>query len=157
MPNPWGAKPPRSDEEYFERMTRAIFTAGLNWRMIEKKWPNFQKAFSGFTLPKVAKFSERDIRALLKDESIVRNEKKIRATIHNAEQVLALEKEFGSFRDYLGSFGKKEDKLQEDLQTRFQHVGPSTARMFLWSVAYPLTPNAEEKKWMSVTDTSREK
>src|SRR5438309_3147084 len=110
MPNPWGAKPPRSEEEYFERMTRAIFTAGLNWRMIEKKWPNFQKAFSGFTLPKVAKFSERDIRALLKDESIVRNEKKIRATIHNAEQVLALEKEFGSFRDYLGSFGKKEDK-----------------------------------------------
>ncbi|TMI58048.1 DNA-3-methyladenine glycosylase I, partial [Candidatus Bathyarchaeota archaeon] len=95
------------------------------------------------------KFSERDIRALLKDESIVRNEKKIRATIHNAEQVLALEKEFGSFRDYLGSFGKKEDKLQEDLQTRFHHVGPSTARMFLWSVAYPLTPNAEEKKWMS--------
>src|SRR5437879_11718960 len=100
MPNPWGAKPPRSDEEYSERITRAMFTTGVNWRMIEKKWPNFQKALSGFTLPKVAKFSERDIRALLKDESIVRNEKKIRATIHNAEQVLALEKEFGSFRDY---------------------------------------------------------
>jgi DNA-3-methyladenine glycosylase I len=149
MPNPWGAKPPRSDAEYFERMTRAIFTAGLNWRMIERKWPNFRKAFSGFALNTVAKFSERNVRTLLQDESIVRNEKKIRATIHNAEQVLALEKEFGSFRGYLGSFGKKEDKLQEDLQTRFQHVGPSTARMFLWAVAYPLTPNAEEKKWMS--------
>jgi DNA-3-methyladenine glycosylase I len=149
MPNPWGAKPPRSDAEYFERMTRAIFTAGLNWRMIEKKWPNFRKAFSGFILAKVAKFSEKDIRALLKDESIVRNEKKIRATIHNAEQVLALEKEFGSFRDYLSSFRKEEDRLQEDLQTRFEHVGPSTARMFLWAVAYPLKPNVEEKKWMS--------
>lgn len=149
MPNPWGAKPPTSDAEYFERMTRAIFTAGLNWKMIEKKWPNFQKAFSGFTPPQVAKFSEKNVRALLNDESIVRNEKKIRATIHNAEQVLALTKEFGSFRDYLGSFGKKEDKLQEDLQTRFQHIGPSTVRMFLWSVAYPLVPNAEEKKWMS--------
>src|SRR5437879_6704184 len=125
MPNPWGAKPPRGDEEYFERMTRAVFTAGLNWRMIEKKWPNFQKAFSGFTLPKVAKFSERDIRALLKDESIVRNEKKIRATIHNAEQVLALAKEFGSFRDYRGSSGKKEDSQEEDLQSRFQHVDRS--------------------------------
>src|SRR5436309_15844000 len=98
-------------------MTRAIFTAGLNWRMIEKKWPNFQKAFSGFTLPKVAKFSERVIRALLKDESIVRNEKKIRATIHNAEQVLALENEFVSFRDYLGSFGKNVIKLLKDFQT----------------------------------------
>jgi len=149
MPNPWGAKPPKSDAEYFERMTRAIFTAGLNWRMIEKKWPNFRKAFSGFTLPQVAKFSEKNVRTLLNDEGIVRNEKKIRATIHNAEQVLALKKEFGSFRDYLGSFGKKEEQLQEDLQTRFQHVGPSTARMFLWSVAHPLTPNAEEKKWMS--------
>ena len=117
--------------------------------MIEKKWPNFRKAFSGFALNTVAKFSEKNVRTLLQDESIVRNEKKIRATIQNAEQVLALEKEFGSFRGYIGSFGKKEDKLQEDLQTRFQHVGPSTARMFLWSIAYPLTPNAEEKKWMS--------
>ena len=46
-------------------------------------------------------------------------------------------------------FADDEKSLQEDLQQRFQHLGPSTARMFLWSVAYPLTPNAEEKKWMT--------
>src|SRR3989475_10136434 len=119
MPNPWGAKPPRSDEEYFERMTRAIFTAGLNWRMIEKKWPNFQKAFSGFTLPKDAKFSERGIRALLNDDRIIRNENKILPTIHITELVLALDNEFWSCRDYIASFGKKEDILLDDRRSRF--------------------------------------
>ncbi len=117
--------------------------------MVEKKWPNFRTAFSGFSLAKVARFSEKNIGGLLKDEGIVRNERKIRATVHNAGQFLRLGKEFGSFRSYLGSFGKDEEKLQRDLQTNFQHVGPSTSRMFLWSVGYPLTPNREEKKWMA--------
>ena len=41
------------------------------------------------------------------------------------------------------------DTLQDDLEERFQHLGASTARMFLWSAGYELTPNAEEKKWMA--------
>lgn len=145
----WKVKPPKDDSEYFEQMTRAVFTAGLSWKMIENKWPNFTKAFSGFSPSKVKGFSEKNIGTLLKNEGIVRNERKIRATVHNAGQFLELGKEFGSFRGYLGSFGKDEERLQTDLQEKFQHLGVSTARMFLWSVRYPLTPNREEKKWMS--------
>src|SRR5207237_10371978 len=44
--------------------------------------------------------------------------------------------------------GKREGKLLEDLQYKFKHMGPATARVFLWSVGYPLTPNEEEKRWM---------
>ena len=91
----------------------------------------------------------------MKSEGIVRNEKKIRATVHNAGQFLKLEKEFGSFPAYLESFGKDEERLQTDLQERFQHVGPSTARIFLWTVDYKLTPNAEEKKWMAAHKTEK--
>ena len=52
-------KPPKDDAEYFERLTKSVFTAGLNWTVVENKWPDFQKAFAQFSLPKVAKFNGR--------------------------------------------------------------------------------------------------
>jgi DNA-3-methyladenine glycosylase I len=142
-------EPPRSDEEYFEWMTRAIFRAGLNRVVIEKKWPNFRRAFVGFSLQKVSSYSGREVRALMEDPGIVRNERKIAATAYNAGQFLELQKEFGSFKKYVDSFGSDEKRLQNDLQERFQQVGASTARMFLWSVGYPLTPNSQEEKWLA--------
>ncbi len=91
----------------------------------------------------------------MKDEGIVRNEKKIQATVQNAGEFLKLEREFGSFPAYLESFRKDEERFQADLQEKFQHMGPSTARTFLWSVGYKLTPNAEEKKWMAGHKTTK--
>ena len=130
-------------------MTRTVFTAGLNWKVIDNKWPNFQKAFAGFSIPKVAKFTDKDKKRLMADTGIVRNEKKIDATVHNAGEFLKLEKEFGSFEKYLDSLGKDEEKMQEALAERFEHVGPSTARTFLWSSGCELTPTKEEKKWLA--------
>lgn len=93
--------------------------------------------------------SGTQVRALMGDAGIVRNERKIAATVEDARQVLELEKTFGSFGAYIDSFGKKEeDALQKDLQTRFRHLGPSTARTFLWMVGYHLTPTKEERTWM---------
>ena len=144
----WKAVPPKDDHGYLDLMSRAIFSAGLNWRMVEKKWPHFRKAFRDFSPEKVAGLSERDIQALMQDSGIVRNEKKIRATVENARTILDLAKEYGSVKTYLAGFGKREGKLLEDLQYKFKHVGPATARVFLWSVGYPLSPTAEEKRWM---------
>lgn len=149
MPHGLKVKPPKDDDGYFELMIKALFSAGLNWSMIEKKWPNFEKAFAGFSAARVAKFSESQVRSLMDDAGIVRNEKKIDATVYNAKEILATVKEFGSFKEYLVSFKKNEDGLQEDLQKRFRHLGPSSSRLFLWSAGYPLTPNAEEKMWLS--------
>ena len=129
-------------------MSRAIFTAGLNWRMVDKKWPDFRKTFDGFSPAKVSKLSDKDVRALMNDSRIIRNEKKIRATIENARTVLDLEREHGSFGNYIDSFGNKEKLLLEDLPRRFKFIGLSTARMFLYMVGYPLTPTKEEKAWM---------
>jgi DNA-3-methyladenine glycosylase I len=149
MPPGWKVTPPKDDSEYFERMSRSLFTAGLNWSVVEKKWPNFRKAFSAFSPQKVSRMTEKDVKTLMGDTGIVRNERKIRATVHNAGEVVKLEKEFGSFKGYIGSFGKDEAKLLEDLQKRFKHVGGSTARTFLWSVGYNLTPTPEEKEWLA--------
>ena len=145
----WNTKPPKNDNEYFERMTRTVFAAGLNWKVIENKWPNFQKAFAGFSIPKVAKFTDKDKKRLMANTGIVRNEKKIEATVHNASEFLKLEKEFGSFGKYLESFGEHEERMQQALAERFEHVGPSTARTFLWSSGCELTPTKEEKKWLA--------
>ena len=149
MPHGDDIKRPADDGEYFERMTRALFSAGLNWRMIENKWPHFRRAFAGFSINKVAKFAEADVKRLMRDTGIVRNEKKIRSTVQNAKQFQALGKEFGSFDRFLGSFKKDERKLQEDIQGRFQHIGPTSARTFLWLSKYPLTPTKEERTWIA--------
>jgi DNA-3-methyladenine glycosylase I len=144
----WDATPPKDDSEYLDRMSKAIFTAGLSWKMVENKWPAFQEAFSGFLPAKVARFTENDVKALMRNKGIVRNERKIRATVDNAKMILDIEKEFGSVKEFIDSYRGGEVGLQKELQEKFRHVGPSTVRMFLWAVNYPLTPTKEEKTWL---------
>ncbi len=79
-------KRPSNDDAYFENMTRIIFQAGLNWKMIDNKWPNFKKAFANFSVSKVAKFGDNDLKRLMDDTGIVRNRAKIDATIENAKE-----------------------------------------------------------------------
>ena len=146
MPN-WKVEPPKNDNEYFERMSRAIFQAGLNWKMIENKWKNFRTAFSGFSVVKLANLGEKDVSALMKNVGIVRNEKKIRATIFNAQASLQLSKEFGSFAYYIDSFKGDHERLLEELQSRFHHLGPSSSRTFLMMSGLKLKPTKEELAW----------
>ncbi len=143
----WKAESPKNDDGYFEQMTRALFQAGLNWRVIENKWPTFQKAFAGFSIERVAKFDEKDVERLMKDEGVVRNEKKIRAAITNAKGYLRLREQSGSFRHYLDSFGGDHERLLADLQSRFRHLGESSARTFLWMVGVKLKPTSQERLW----------
>lgn len=67
---------PPNDNAYFENMTRVIFLAGLSWKMIDEKWPNFQKAFKNFSIDDVARFDENDVKRLLSDTGIVKIEQK---------------------------------------------------------------------------------
>jgi len=74
--------------------------------MIDKKWPNFIKAFAGFSVDKVAQFRDTDVESLLKDEGIVRNRVKIVSTIQNAKEFKKIKTEHGSFQSYLDSLDK---------------------------------------------------
>ena len=129
-------KRPTSDEAYFENMTRVIFLAGLNWRMIDEKWPNFKKAFNNFSIAEVAKFDKKDIKRLMSDASIVRNQAKIIATINNAKQLQNIKKEHGSFQSYLDRLDKSNNYalIIKELGKKFSRLGPSSARIFLYSV-----------------------
>lgn len=127
---------PPNDDAYFENMTRVIFLAGLSWKMVDKKWSNFKEAFMNFSIGNVAKFSENDIQRLMSDASIVRNRAKIIATINNAKQFRNIKKEYGSLRRYLDSLDKSNNYalVIKELGKKFNRIGPSSARIFLYSV-----------------------
>ena len=129
-------KRPPNDDTYFENMTRVIFLAGLSWKIIDKKWPNFKKVFKNFSIDKVVEFSENDIQRLMSDTSIVRNRAKIIATINNAKQFQNTKKEYGSFQRYLDSLDKSNNYalVVKELGKKFSRIGPSSARIFLYSV-----------------------
>ncbi|MFX1342988.1 MAG: DNA-3-methyladenine glycosylase I [Promethearchaeota archaeon] len=127
---------PTEDSIYFANMTRVIFQAGLNWKVITSKWPDFQDAFANFDLEKVAKFTEADIHQLMTNKAIVRNEAKIRATINNAEIFKEIAAEADSFRNYLETLLTTQglDKTTKTLQKRFNRLGKTSSSIFLWSV-----------------------
>jgi 3-methyladenine DNA glycosylase Tag len=127
---------PPNDDAYFENMARVIFLAGLSWKIIDKKWPNFKKAFKNFSTDNVAKFSEQDLQHLVRDAGIVRNRAKIIATINNAKQFENIIKEYGSFQHYLDSLDKSNNYVLiiKELGKKFSRIGPSSARIFLYSV-----------------------
>ena len=127
---------PSEDKVYFENLTRCIFQAGLSWQIISKKWPNFQRAFDGFDIHKIAVYDDEDIKRLSEDAGIIRNRQKILATIHNAKEFESIIEEYGRFQNWIDSFDKSHnyDVVVRKLGSRFKRVGKSTAHIFLWSV-----------------------
>lgn len=81
--NEWG-RPLYGRVALFERMSLEAFQSGLSWLIILRKRENFRRAFSGFDIDKIARYTDTDVRRLLADDGIVRNRAKIEATIANA-------------------------------------------------------------------------
>jgi DNA-3-methyladenine glycosylase I len=88
----------------FEFLILETFQAGLSWYTILAKRKNFKKAFANFDYKKVAKFNEEKIQELLQDAGIIRNQLKIRAAVTNAIAFMEVQKEFGSFSNYIWKF-----------------------------------------------------
>jgi DNA-3-methyladenine glycosylase I len=127
---------PPDDFAYFENLTRCIFQAGLNWKMITNKWPRFTEAFAGFDFEKVAGFGDEDVERLMGDTSIVRNRRKILATIENARTFMRIAEESGSFKEWFTSLDKSDNYAgaMKELQKTFKHVGKTTAHIFIYTV-----------------------
>jgi 3-methyladenine DNA glycosylase Tag len=119
--------------DYLAIMSRAIFQAGVSWKMIETRWDAYVRAFEGFDPAIVAAFGEGDVERIMQDAGIVRTRKKIVATIENARTMLTLSAAHGSFGVYLHSFGSYAE-LAADLKKRFQFLGELSAYYFLFRV-----------------------
>jgi DNA-3-methyladenine glycosylase I len=138
----WG-KPVYDDDTLFEFLILETFQAGLSWITVLRKRENFRKAFDNFNYKKVAKYDDKKVEELMQNEGIIRNRLKIKAAITNAHAFMQIQKEFGSFSNYIWGFvnGKpivnnfvsiKElpsstplsDKISKDLKKRgFKFVG----------------------------------
>ena len=145
---------PKDDDRYFEQMSRAVFLAGLNWNVIEKKWADIRRSLANFSIDAVAQFDDSDIDRLLKDEGMIRSAKKITAVIANAQAIQQVQREFGSFAKYLQAVkATGEEALLKDLHKRFAFLGESTAAIFLFSVGEEMPQTAQKIQKMHETRT----
>ena len=121
-----------SDDRYLAEMTKRIFCAGFVWKVIEHKWPNFEHAFHGFDVDKMAILSDDDLSELAQDERIVRNAQKIQTVRANANFILDIAHEHGSFGHFLAKWPESDQSsLLALLKKRGSRLGGMTAQYFL--------------------------
>jgi len=149
----WGI-PQHDDQKLFEFLILEGAQAGLSWTTILKRRTGYRKAFSNFDAKKVSKYTQKHVEKLLQNESIIRNSLKVNSAINNAKQFLKVQKEFGTFDNYLWGFvnytpvrnkfknqsqlpvsTKISEKLSKDLKKRgFNFVGPTICYALMQAV-----------------------
>lgn len=129
--------PIEEDNELFGRLLLEINQAGLSWTIILKKQDNFRAAYAGFDIATIAQFTEEDRARLLSDAGIIRNKLKVNAAIHNAQQVLKLQEEYGSFKAWLDHHHPKtKDAWVKLFKKTFKFTGGEITGEFLMSSGY---------------------
>lgn len=142
----WGF-PVSDDHRLFEKICLEGFQSGLSWRTILAKRENFRAAFHNFDFDRIARFTQRDIDRLLKDEGIVRHRGKIEAVINNAKQAQDLVKKEGSLAAFIWRYEPETNQLtnpqsastsaesialSKELKKRgWKFVGPTTVYAFM--------------------------
>lgn len=99
----WGV-PKYDDRELFELLVLESFQAGLSWITVLKKREAFRKAFDNFNVEKVSAYDEKKVVELLQNKGIIRSKGKVEAAIGNAKVFIEIQKEFGSFSNYIWGF-----------------------------------------------------
>lgn len=148
------AVPCFDDRKIFKMLTLEIFQAGLSWKIVLEKEENFEKAFDNFDIDKIINYNEEKIRTLMEDEGIIRNEKKILATIANAKVCKKVQEKYGSFSNYIWSYSYETpiinpwtddsevpskshlgNKITEDMkELGFEFIGETTIHSFLQAI-----------------------
>jgi 3-methyladenine DNA glycosylase Tag len=132
----------KSLADYLEQMSKSVFQTGISWKVVESKWPEIREAFKAFDPVKIAHLSMAEIDKLVEDRRIIRNRRKIEAIVSNAANLVALDKQYGSFKKYLRSFSSY-DELSHDLHKQFKFLGEMGIYHFLWVVGEDV-PSWEE-------------
>ena len=133
---------PDGPADYLDVLTRAVFQSGMSWRVVEAKWDGFREAFAGFDPAVVAAFTDDDVERLAADAGIIRNRRKIEATITNAQAMVALDGQPGGFVGWLRSHDGF-DATVAALRGEFRFLGDMGAYYFLYVVGEEV-PTHEE-------------
>lgn len=133
---------PTSLDDYLEVMSKAVFQSGMSWRVVESKWSGTREAFYNFDVHKVAAFNERDLDELSKDTRVIRNYRKLAAIVSNAQKMIELDEEHGSFQKYLRSQNDFDATLNA-VRNDFKFMGPTGIYYFLYVIGEPVPPHDE--------------
>lgn len=134
-----------NDNELFGRLILEINQAGLSWETILRKEPNFRSAFYDYNIERIANFGQQDVERLLSDTGIIRNKLKINAVIYNAQQILEIKSEIGTFKSWLDqNHPKKKEEWVKLFRTKFKFVGGEIVNEFLMSTGY--LPGAHDEE-----------
>lgn len=121
-----------SDAQVLAEMTKCVFRSGFVWKIIESKWPGFEKAFHGFDVARCAMLSDEELEDLQQNTDIVRNAKKIHSVRRNAQFILEVRESHGSFGAYLAQWPDDDFiGLWAELKARGDRLGGQTGRFFL--------------------------
>ena len=145
--NDWG-RLNTNDDYLFEMLILESFQAGLSWECILNKRDDFRIAYDNFNAEKIANYSEEKIQELLQNKKIIRNQLKIRASINNAKIFIEIDKEYGTFYQYLETFTKGKiicevgktknelsDNISNDLKVRgMKFVGSTIIYSYLQAI-----------------------
>lgn len=125
------------DNALFGRLILEINQAGLSWTTILRKADNFKKAFDDYSVKKIAQYGDADKQRLLQNAGIIRNRRKIDAVIYNANVLLNLQRNFGSFKNWIDMhhpLNKKEWTML--FRKTFKFTGEKIVEEFLMSTGY---------------------
>lgn len=129
--------PLTNDNELFGRLILEINQAGLSWSTILNKEANFRAAFDHFEIEKIAQYNQEKFDELMNNAGIIRNRLKINAVIYNAQQVIEIQKEFGTFKHWLDLQGELTKLVWVKIfKKRFKFVGGEIVNEFLMSLNY---------------------
>ena len=129
--------PIEDDNELFGRLLLEINQAGLSWSTILKKETAFRTAYDNFNIETIANYTETDEARLLADPGIIRNRLKVKAAIHNAQAVMELKIEYGSFKNWLDHHHPKtKDEWTKLFKKTFKFTGGEIVNEFLLSTGY---------------------
>jgi 3-methyladenine DNA glycosylase Tag len=136
---------PKKLADYLDVLTKAVFQSGISWRVVEAKWPGTREALFDFDPQRVADLTPDDVDRLAQDQRLIRNRRKIEATVDNAQTMLDLDREYKGFKRYLSSSGDFES-VSADLVKRFKFLGATGAFYFLHVVGERVPPH---EQWMA--------
>jgi DNA-3-methyladenine glycosylase I len=129
--------PLKDDNLLFERFILEINQAGLSWITILKKADHFRNAYQRYDIEKIAAYGDEDIARLLADAGIIRNRLKINAAIVNAQRVLELRSDYGSFKGWLDhSHPRSKEEWVKLFKKTFVFTGGEIVNEFLISTGY---------------------
>ena len=120
------------DDRWLANMTKCIFQAGFNWKVVESMWPGFEAAFEGFDIGKCRMLNEDDFARLVNDTRIVRYGAKIKSVQHNADFILAMANQHGSFGQMVAQWPQDDFVgLLDLLKKKGNRLGGTTGQYFL--------------------------